>query len=86
MGWGLSRIGLPDNFGSFVCVCHHVGFSHVIADTPMTESRSNAGVILHATAKYFVFLFVQRIIDTQVLARITKILSLNNKTSSVRFH
>jgi len=28
-------------------------------------------------------LFVQRIIDTQVLARITKILSLNNKTSSL---
>jgi len=31
-------------------------------------------------------LFVQRIIDTQVLARITKILSLNNKTSSAWFH
>jgi hypothetical protein len=80
---GLSRIGLPDNIGSFVCnVCRHLGGAHVIADTPMTESLSNAGVILHAPAKYFVFLFVQRIIDTQVLARITKILSLNNKTSS----
>jgi hypothetical protein len=83
VGWGLSRIGLPDNIGSFVCVCRHLGGAHVIADTRMTESLSNAGVILHARAKYFAFLFVQRIIDTQVLARITKILSLNNKTSSV---
>ena len=82
MDWGLSRIGLPDNIGSFVCVCRHLCGAHAIAHICMTESLSNAGVILHAPAKYFVFLFVQRIIDTQVLARITKILSLNNKTCS----
>jgi hypothetical protein len=55
VGWGLSRIGLPDNIGSFVCVCRHLGGAHVIADTPMTESLSKAGVILHALAKYFAF-------------------------------
>src|SRR5262249_25604627 len=34
VGWGLSRIGLPDNIGSFVCVCRHLCGAHVIADTP----------------------------------------------------
>jgi hypothetical protein len=37
--------------------------AHVIADTPMTESLPNAGVILHALAKLFVRLVFQRIID-----------------------
>ena len=55
-------------FGSFVCVYHHVGGAHVIADTPITSRFQMPGDIARI-GEVFVFLFVQQIIDRKVLAR-----------------
>jgi len=55
VGWGWAASVCRTISAHSSAMCRHLGGAHVIADTPMTESRSNAGVILHAPAKYFVF-------------------------------